>query len=133
MSLDTYVITPRALAIGGKTLALTPLRMRQLPAFAKSIMPVAGFMMRGELLAALAIAGDDLVDAVTVAIGEPREWVVELLPDEFITLASAVMEVNTDFFVQHVAPQVTAAAESMTKALRAGATSSPVSSATDSV
>lgn len=132
MSLDTYVLTPREIEIAGKKLELTPLRVRQIPAFAKAILPVSGFMARGDLVAAMAVAGDDLVAAVTVATGEPHEWVANLLPDEFVALATAVMEVNTDFFVQRVAPKLVAAAESMKKIAPAGAMSSPGSSATDS-
>lgn len=130
--LDVYVVTPCEVAVAGKAVAVSPLRVRQIPAFARHVAPVAAFLMNGDLLAAVAAGGEDMVKALAVATGEPEDWLGDLLPDEFVALAAAVMEVNADFFVRRVAPALAAAGETMkTQMPTAGETSSPSSSTTD--
>ena len=41
--------------------------------------------------------GDDLLTAVSIAVGKPRAWVDDLAADEAIVLAAKVIEVNADF------------------------------------
>lgn len=127
MGLDTYIPTPRDVVAGGKTLQITPLRVRQIPAFAAAVAPAAGLLMSGDVLKALAVHGDSMLQAVAVATGEPADWLGDLLPDDFIGLASVVVEVNADFFVQRLAPAIEAATAQLQRTLTptAGATPSP--------
>lgn len=46
----------------------------------------------------IAVGGEDLVRAVAIATDQPEDWLGELLPDEFLALVTAVVDVNTDFF-----------------------------------
>ena len=50
--------------------------------------------------------GDDLLTAVSIAVGKPRAWVNELAADEAILLAAKVIEVNADFFTRTVMPRL---------------------------
>lgn len=132
MSLNTYVIEARAVEVGGKTLAITPLRVRQIPAFARAIAAAAPLLAVGRMIDVVALHGDDIIKAMSVATGESEEMLGNLLADEFLRLISAVIEVNDDFFARRVAPLIMAAKEKANAAKKAtnGATSSPSSSAT---
>ena len=59
----------------------------------------------------LAEHGEALLDALALACRRPREWVDGLDLDDALQLAAAVFEVNADFFVARVAPNVTRLSE----------------------
>ncbi len=128
MSLDVYVPEPRTVAAGGKTIDVLPLRVRQIPGFTRAVVPVLGPLGTGDLATAIAVGGEDLVSAVAIATGEPEDWLGELLPDEFLALVTAVVEVNADFFARRVLPALNAATETTLATL--GVTRSPSSSPT---
>ena len=50
--------------------------------------------------------GDDLLTAVSIAVGKPRAWVDALDADQAILLAAKVLEVNADFFTRTVRPRL---------------------------
>lgn len=97
--------------VAGRDLQLTPLKVRELPGFARALQPLAdqlpavlsGDTEPGALLALLA-QGDALIEAVALGAREPVETVGELEADEFLVLALAVMEVNANFFAQRLMP-----------------------------
>jgi hypothetical protein len=128
-TLETYIPVPREIVIGGKTLAITPLRVRQIPAFVRAIAPAAELISQGRMADAVALHGEGMATAMVVATGESETAIGDLLPDEFLGLASAVMEVNADFFVRRVAPLI---ADIQKKAMEkmSGGMSSPSSSGT---
>jgi hypothetical protein len=133
MSLETYIVEAHPVEVGGKTLAIVPLRVRQVPAFVRAIAPATALLSAGRIADAVALHGDGMIVAMAVATGEAEDMIGDLLPDEFLRLVAAVMEVNGDFFVQRVAPQIAALqekAEAAMKKATSGATSSPSSSAT---
>ncbi|MCB1630603.1 MAG: hypothetical protein H7A12_07270 [Pseudomonadales bacterium] len=74
------------------------------------------------------MGGDDLVRAVAIATDQTEDWLGELLPDEFLPLVTAVVEVNADFFVRRVLPALNAATETTLATL--GMTPLPSSSPT---
>lgn len=126
-NLETYVPTAKTATAGGKAIAILPLRVRQLPAFAAAIAPAAGMLSERNLLAAVARHGPSLIEAVSIATGEPVDWLGDLLPDEFVALVADVIEVNADFFVRRVNPALHQA-EAMLVSLMtrtSGATPSP--------
>jgi hypothetical protein len=125
MNLDTYINQPTLCLVGGKTLSVSPLKVRQIPGFTRAISPVMGPLMAGEILTAVAVAGDDLVRAVSIATGEQVEWLGDLDADDFVKLASKVLEVNADFFVHRLTPVISQVSESLSRIL--GATHSPSS------
>ena len=107
---DLETLIPQAveLVIDGEPLAIKPLRVGQMPAFLRAITPVMQ-QIGGDGIDWLALfgeRGDDLLTAVSIAVGKPRAWVDELAADEAILLAAKVIEVNADFFTRTVMPRL---------------------------
>ena len=111
---------PVVLVIGGERLELTPLKVGELPAFARAVQPVAASLSASpDWLALLAEHGEAVIEAVAIASRRPAEWVAGLGLDEAVRLAEAVFEVNADFFIQRVLPSLTEAATRVSQTLRA--------------
>ena len=107
---DLESLIPQAveLVIDGEPLAIKPLKVGQMPAFLRAITPVMQ-QIGGDGIDWLTLfgeRGDDLLTAVSIAIGKPRAWVDELAADEAILLAAKVIEVNADFFTRTVMPRL---------------------------
>ncbi len=130
MNLETYVPEIRHPLIGGKHVTVAPLKVRQIPSFTRAIAPVMVHLSSGDMVTAVAVAGDELIRAVAIATDESVEWLGELEADDFIRLASEVLEVNADFFVHRLTPAISRASGSLTRIL--GATPSPSSCQADS-
>ena len=102
---------PVTLLIGDERLELTPLKVGELPAFARAVQPVAASLSASpDWLALLADHGEAVIEAVAIATRRPVDWVAGLDLDEATRLAEAVFEVNADFFIQRVLPGLTEAA-----------------------
>ncbi len=99
---------PIELKIGGKALALTPLKVGELSAFSRAIAPVIAVFEGGnfDLFGLIANHTETVVTAVSIAVREPREWINELTVGELVLLAAKVIEVNADFFTRNVMPNV---------------------------
>lgn len=120
---DTFEVLPPVpvtLVIGGERLDLTPLRVGDVPAFARAVQPVAASLSASpDWLALLALHGEAVIDAVAIASRRPSEWVTSLALDDAVRLAEAVFEVNADFFIQRVLPSLTEAATRVSQTLGA--------------
>lgn len=94
--------------VAGETLAISPLKVGQLPGFLRVISPVMTQLSQPQIdwLALFGERGDDLLTAIAIAVKKPREWVDELTADDALLLAAKVMEVNADFFTQTVIPKL---------------------------
>ena len=107
---DLDALVPQAveLVIDGEPLAIRPLKVGQLPAFLRAITPVMQYLGGDGIdwLALFGERGDDLLTAVSIAIGKPRGWVDALDADEAILVAAKVIEVNADFFTRTVMPRL---------------------------
>jgi len=107
---DLNTLIPQAveLTIGGETLAIKPLKVGQMPGFLRAISPVMAHLTRAQIdwLLLFGEHGDDLLSAIGIAVGKPRQWVDELAADEAILLAAKVIEVNADFFTRTVIPRL---------------------------
>jgi hypothetical protein len=99
---------PLELKLGGKTLALSPLKVGELTAFSRAIAPVIAVLQAGDadLLGLIANHTETVVTAVAVAAREPREWINDLTVGELVLLAAKVIEVNADFLSRSVLPQI---------------------------
>lgn len=128
--LERFIPTPREITIAGRTLEFLPLKMGRVPAFTRAILPAMPTILAGNLTGAIAAYPDAFIDAVIVGAGVERDWVEALWPDDFIRLASAVMETNADFFARRVLPQLGAASRTLTAAIQSslGASASDGSS-----
>jgi hypothetical protein len=114
MDNDTFAALPPvpvSIEIAGERIDLTPLKVGELPAFARAIQPVAaGLSASPDWLALLAEHGEAVIEAIAIASRRPRDWVASLDLDEAVRLAEAVFGVNTDFFIRRLLPSVTQAA-----------------------
>lgn len=107
---DLETLIPQAveLVIDGEPVAIKPLKVGQMPSFLRAITPVMQ-QIGGDGIDWLTLfgeRGDELLTAVSIAIGKPRAWVDELAADEAILLAAKVIEVNADFFTRTVMPRL---------------------------
>lgn len=128
--LDAFV--PQVRQVGA--VEVRPLRLRQLPAFSRAVAPVLPFLLAGQIVAAITEDLDALLLAVSVATDIP----LADLPDdpaEFVALASAVVEVNVDFFTRRLLPADRAAGAAIRAMMGAtspdGASSLPGSASGD--
>ena len=125
--LDNLVPQTVELVIDGEPLAIRPLKVGQLPAFLRAITPVMQYLGGDGIdwLALFGERGDDLLTAVSIAIGKPRGWVDALDADEAILVAAKVIEVNADFFTRTVMPRLDGLiAQTSAVAVTAGSTPS---------
>lgn len=106
--LDQLIPQPAELTVGGETLAIQPLKVGRLPAFLRAISQTLQQLQAPQIdwLGLFIEHGDDLLQAVAVAVGKPRTWVDDLAADEAILLAAKVVEVNADFFTRTVLPRL---------------------------
>lgn len=117
----TFPPQPQSLEIAGDTLALTPIRVGEVPALLAAIKPIAPHLVNGDpdWLALLTEHGDAILDALAIAARRPREWVEALSLDDAVQLATALFEVNVAFFVQRVVPAIQSAAARIDRNVRA--------------
>ena len=107
---DMDKLVPQAveISLAGDVVAIKPLKIGQMPAFLRTITPVMQQLGGNGIdwLALFGEHGDDLLTAVSIAIGKPRAWVDALDADQAILLAAKVLEVNADFFTRTVMPRL---------------------------
>lgn len=106
--LDTLIPTATTVSVAGEALAIKPLKVGQMPAFLRAISPVMHQVTATDIdwLALFGERGEDLLLAISIAVGKPRDWVDDLAADEAILLAAKVIEVNADFFTRQVIPKL---------------------------
>ncbi len=113
MTDDLEVLIPQPLAVkaGGKTLSLTPLKVSELSAFSRAVVPIIATLNGNDidLFRLIAEHSDSVIEAVAVAVRESQEWIGELTVGELVLLAAKVIEVNADFFTRGVMPNLTRA------------------------
>ena len=109
---DAFPPTPLTLEIAEIVLAITPIRIGEIPALLAAVRPFAHRLVDGEpdWLELLADHGEALIKAIAVASRQPQDWVAALTMDDAIRLATTLFEVNADFFVQRVVPTIQHAA-----------------------
>ena len=102
---------PALVEIAGEHIDLTPLKVGEVPAFARAVQPIAASLSASpDWLALMAEHGEAVIAAIAVATRRPIEWVAGLDLDEAVRLAEAVFGVNADFFIRRLLPSVTQAA-----------------------
>ena len=102
---------PASVEIAGEHIDLTPLKVGEVPAFARAVQPIAASLSASpDWLALMAEHGEAVIAAIAVATRRPIEWVAGLDLDEAVRLAEAVFGVNADFFIRRLLPTLTEAA-----------------------
>lgn len=110
--LATMIPQPVTVAVGGREVAVTPIKVRELPAFASVVEPLLQDITSGAGVAALMTRDvESLIKAVAIGARLERAFVDDLELDELLNLAAAVLEVNADFFVRRLAPALNLAVE----------------------
>ena len=114
MNNDTFAALPPVpvfVEIAGEHIDLAPLKVGEVPAFARAVQPIAASLSASpDWLALMAEHGEAAIAAIAVATRRPVEWVAGLDLDEAVRLAEAVFGVNADFFIRRLLPSVTQAA-----------------------
>ena len=102
---------PASVKIAGEHIELTPLKVGEVPAFARAVQPIAASLSASpDWLAILAEHGEAVISALAIATRRPVDWVAGLDLDEAVRLAEVVFGVNADFFIRRLLPSVTKAA-----------------------
>ena len=102
---------PASVEIAGEHIELTPLKVGEVPAFARAVQPIAASLSASpDWLAILAEHGEAVISALAIATRRPVDWVAGLDLDEAMHLAEVVFGVNADFFIRRLLPSVTQAA-----------------------
>ncbi|MHA6834868.1 hypothetical protein [Ralstonia pseudosolanacearum] len=124
--LDKLIPQPAELIVGVETLAIQPLKVGRLPAFLRAISPTLQQLRAPQIdwLGLFIEHGDDLLQAVAIAVDKPRAWVDALAADEAILLVAKVVEVNADFFTRTVLPRLDGLFARVTQAAASGSTPS---------
>ena len=95
--LDTLFPVPQKVQAGGKTIEMHPIKVRHIAAFTRAVGPA---LRAAEANGDLLLQGEALVEAVAVAAEQDAVWVAGLPAADYLRLATAVLEVNADFFAQ---------------------------------
>jgi hypothetical protein len=103
---DLDVIAPpiRTLAVGGREVTLTPLKVRQFPAVLRAVRPILGALAeRSDADAIIGTYCDNAegINQALAAISSLTEAEInELSLEDAVSLFAAALEVNRDFFTQ---------------------------------
>ena len=91
MTGEPFAVLPPVLVtlvIGGQCIELTPLKVGEVPAFARAVQPIAaGLSASPDWLALLADHGEAVIAAIAIATRRPVVWVAGLDLDEAVRLA----------------------------------------------
>ena len=121
MDAQTFAALPpvaETVIIGGETLDITPLKVGELPIFARTVRPIAGKLGPDlDWLRLLSEDGESVILALAIACRRPPEWVSGLPLDDAIRLAEAVFGANADFFIRRVVPEITQMSTRMSQTL----------------
>lgn len=105
---------PDSLVLDGETLDITPLKVGELPIFARTVCPLAGKLGPDpDWLRLLSEDGESVILALAIACRRPPEWVSGLSLDDAIRLAEAVFGANADFFIRRVVPEITRVSQTL--------------------
>ncbi|QTD44974.1 DUF6631 family protein [Ottowia testudinis] len=111
---DLAVLIPQpvTLTLGGQTVALTPIRVSEIQPLTRCITPIAKVLMHTppgqspDWLTLVVEHTDAVIDTLVIAARCSKEWVQALTVGELVLLAAKVVEVNADFLLQTVWPQL---------------------------
>lgn len=115
--LDILVAQSSPLMCAGEAVDLTPLKVGQLPAFIRAARPILAQLGTGDVIGALLDNPDAALEAIAIASGKPRAWLDALEADDLIRLGARCLEINADFFVRRVLPEIQTASARLTTAL----------------
>ena len=128
MSLDVFAPVPHVVTLNdGREVALMPLRLGQMPAVTNAAKPMGGLLL-ADFLTILDDHAEAAADLIRAAAPLDAGAVAALYQDEVVRLLSAIQEVNQNFFIQRLRPEMTQAALSATTRMKTLAALAGVSS-----
>lgn len=130
--LDALANVPLAVTVGGRELAITPIRVAELPAMLRACEPIFALLAGGDVMASLLHDADSAINAIAIGARIPRAELDAFELDELVALGGTVLQVNADFFARRLAPAFIGASQKVAAAL-GGSTPLPDSSAVDSM
>lgn len=92
---------------------ITPVKIKDLPAFLQACEPIFGALASGNLASVLSEHLEELLTVTTIGAGVERSWLEEQTVDVLASLVMGVVEANLDFFVQGLLPRLTAVTEQL--------------------
>lgn len=117
--LDVIAPPTTAVSFRGAQYQVGPLRVGQIPAFARAIRPMLGTIIGSfgddsavsvdSIMDAIADHGEQFIEAVSIASGIPVEQLREADAAEFLALVPIVLRVNRDFLKGRLSPAIAAA------------------------
>ena len=102
------------IAIAERSVDVSPLRVGEIPGFLRVVEPALRDLATGDVTAAWITHADAIIAATALGARVERDWLDAQTADALIKLATAVIEVNVDFFAQRMLPLVTDAAARLT-------------------
>lgn len=123
--LDKIIPQPNIVTVGGKSIEVKTMKVKQLSATIKAIQPFAAAFKAGQgqvdMSDIVMNNTDNVVDLVSILTGESKEFVEDLGIDELIIVFTRLVEVNLDFFIQKVLPLLSGAMGRLTVGLPSAA------------
>jgi hypothetical protein len=134
--LNTLVGNTEPLVVAGKTIVPRTIRMKQLPKVIELVEPMKSILFKGKPdrnktkvaetidLTSLVVRHSHTLCLLIAEIQSPadptvnEEWIGDLEPDQMIKLTKAVVEVNLDFFIQKVVPELSTALAGLNKGIQ---------------
>lgn len=101
----------------GVDIAIRQIKIGALPDVLLAIQPLAHMLTQADKLnipSMFMLYAEDCLNLTVVLSGQPRSWVNDLELDEGIQLFTDLLEVNADFFIQKVLPQLVGALQRIT-------------------
>ncbi len=129
--LEGLVPPTKRVTINGREVDISPLRIRQIPGFARAIAKPWLAIVGGDYLVAIMEWPKEITEALSIATGLDPDFLDDALPDEYLGLCSAVFEVNLDFFGQAVFPKGAEMGRLMAEIVQKHSALQPGLSATD--
>lgn len=104
--LETIINAPSPLTLSsGRVIDVTPIKVREFPAFTAALEPVVGLLASGADVPALMLRhAESVIAATAIGLRIPRAEVDDFELDDLVLAAGKVMEVNADFFARRVLP-----------------------------
>lgn len=134
---DLEVISPAGVEshqVAGRTIAIRPVSVRQLPGFTRALRPVIPSLqavleradnLTGDVAISIGMDliaehGERLIEACAIATKCSTEEIGDMDPLEFTELAIKVVRVNADFFARRLRPIFQMAMKAATASMTSG-------------
>ncbi len=113
---------PNTVTVGSTVITVREVHMKELGAFTRACAPFLNEFSEGGLLSkpnefalfrVLSDHAENMVLAASLVSNAPVEFLERMKPDDFFRVAAKVIEVNGNFFVRRLAPQLIKFAEAM--------------------